>query len=540
MHAARHLRLPNLRYALAGLHFQATRSMATAPRGDYATLTEDDVKHFTGILAPTSILSSLPPFNQPQSELDTYNNDWLGKYHGRSKLVLKPKTTAEVSAVLKHCYNRKLAVVPQGGNTGLVGESFFVLTGSSHTTVRAPGSGVPANDEIILNLANMSNVRSFDPMTGIIVAEAGCILENLSNYLARHSHIIPLDLGAKGSCQIGGNVSTNAGGLRVLRYGSLHGSVLGLEIVLPNGEILDQLSTMRKDNTGYDLKQLFIGAEGTLGVVTAVSIQCPPAPRAQQNLVLALPSYNQLPEVFKLAKTHLSEVLSAFELFDRESYELVCHHTGKRGLDESEIGNSECFVLIETSGGRAEHDEEKLSSLLEILYDTASSPSPLINSGVLSQSADQFFSLWSLREGVPEAAGKTGKVYKYDISVPVREFMNITNVVRNRLQEKGLYRSGPNSRVSHVMGYGHVGDGNLHINVVADAYTPEIEAALEPFVFEVVQSHKGSISAEHGLGLQKTQHLHYSKGQISRDWMRKVKLLFDDKGIMNPGKVIAV
>ncbi|CAE7195956.1 unnamed protein product [Rhizoctonia solani] len=363
----------------------------------------------------------------------------------------------------------------------------------------------------------MSNIRSFDPMTGVIVAEAGCILENLSNYLAPHSHIIPLDLGAKGSCQIGGNVSTNAGGLRVLRYGSLHGSVLGLEVVLPNGEILDQLSTMRKDNTGYDLKQLFIGAEGTLGVVTAVSIQCPPAPRAQQNLVLALPSYNQLPEVFKLAKTHLSEVLSAFELFDRESYELVCHHTGQRGLDESEIGDSECFVLIETSGGRAEHDEEKLASLLEILYETASSSSPLINSGVLSQSADQFFSLWKLREGVPEAAGKTGKVYKYDISVPVREFMNVTNIVRDRLKEKGLYRSGPNSRVSHVMGYGHVGDGNLHINVVADAYTPEIEAALEPFVFELVQSHKGSISAEHGLGLQKTQHLHYSKGQITKD-----------------------
>ncbi|KAG9100341.1 hypothetical protein FS749_015641 [Ceratobasidium sp. UAMH 11750] len=154
--------------------------MATAPRGDYATLNEDDMKHFAGILAPTSIISSLPPFNHPQSDLDTYNNDWMGKYHGRSKLVLKPKTTAEVSEIMKHCYSRKLAVVPQGGNTGLV------------------GSGVPANDEVIISLANMSNVRSFDPMTGIIVADAGCILENLSNYLAPHSHIIPLDLGAKG------------------------------------------------------------------------------------------------------------------------------------------------------------------------------------------------------------------------------------------------------------------------------------------------------------------------------------------------------
>ncbi|KAB5593609.1 D-lactate dehydrogenase [Ceratobasidium theobromae] len=508
----RHLRLRRFRHVPPTFHFAALRSMATIHRGDYATLTEDDVKHFATILASTSILSSLPPFNHPQSDLDSYNNDWMGKYKGHSKLVLKPKSTTEVSAVLKHCYERKLAVVPQGGNTGLV------------------GSAVPANDEVILSLANMSKIRTFDPMSGIIVQKEG-----KSASCQKIIYVIDLPY----SCQIGGNISTNAGGLRVLRYGSLHGSVLGLEVVLPNGEILDQLSTMRKDNTGYDLKQLFIGAEGTLGIVTAVSILCPPAPRAQQNLVLALPSYDKLPEVFKLAKTYLSEVLSAFELFDREAYDLVCHHTGKRGLDENEIGDSKFFVLIETSGGRAEHDEEKLSSLLETLYATATSPSPLINSGVLSQSTDQFASLWSLREGIPEAAGKTGKVYKYDISVPVREFMNVTNLVRNRLQERGLYRCGPSSQVSYVMGYGHVGDGNLHINVVANAYNQEIEKALEPFVFEVVQSHKGSISAEHGLGLQKTQHLHYSKSQVSRDWMRRVKLLFDDKGIMNPGKVVA-
>ncbi|QRV90812.1 FAD-binding domain-containing protein [Ceratobasidium sp. AG-Ba] len=487
MSSARFLSLVSSRRSAPRLARNAVRAMATAPRGDYATLNEDDMKHFASILAPTSILSSLPPFNHPQSDLDSYNNDWMDKYHGRSKLVLKPKTTAEVSKIMKHCYNRKLAVVPQGGNTGLV------------------GSGVPANDEVIISLANMSNVRSFDAMTGILVADAGCVLENLSNHVAAHSHIIPLDLGAKGSCHIGGNISTNAGGLRVIRYGSLHGSVLGLEVVLPNGEILDQLSVMR-----------------TLGIVTAVSIHCPPAPRAQQNLVLALPSYDKLPEVFKLAKTHLSEVLSAFELFDREAYDLVSHHTGSRGLGE-DAGNSDCFVLIETSGGRGEHDEEKLSTLLETLYETTDSSNPLIDSGVLSQSADQFASLWSLREGIAEAAGKTGKVYKYDISVPVREFMNVTNAVRKRLQDKGLYKA-----------------GNLHINVVADAYTPEIEAVLEPFIFEVVQSHRGSISAEHGLGLQKTQHLHYSKGQISRDWMRRIKLLFDDKGIMNPGKVVAV
>ncbi|KAG8903886.1 hypothetical protein FRB99_002622 [Tulasnella sp. 403] len=466
-----------------------------------------DIDHFASILPKNAILSSVPPFESTADDLQPFNTDWMNKYHGKSKCVLKPRTTQEVSAILKWCWERRIAVVPQGGNTGLV------------------GGGVPLDDEVVLNLSNLNNVRSFDPVSGVLVCDAGCILESLTEYLAPHKHIMPLDLGAKGSCQIGGNVSTNAGGLRLLRYGSLHGSVLGLEVVLPNGNVMDQLTTLRKDNTGYDLKQLFIGAEGTLGVITGVSVLTPAAPSAQQAILLSLPSFETLPDVFKAAKRHLSEIISAFEYFDRQSYDLVCSLTGRKALDESEVGDSQAFVLIETSGGKAAHDEEKVNGLLEHLY---SSDKPLITSGTLSQNSAQFVSLWAFRELIPEAAGKHGKVYKYDVSVPVSQFVEITNRVRERVGDK----------VKEVVGYGHVGDGNIHINVIADAYTREIEELLEPFIYEVVSSHRGSISAEHGIGRMKPNHLHYSKDTVSIELMKQIKRAFDERGIMNPGKVV--
>lgn len=208
-------------------------------------------------------------------DLQPFNDDWMNKYHGHSQILIKPKTTEEVSAVLKYCNNNNIAVVPQGGNTGLVG-----------------GSN-PVHDEVILNLSNMNQVRSFDDVSGVLIADAGVILETADNYLAERGFIFPLDLGAKGSCQIGGNVATNAGGLRLLRYGSLHGTVLGLEVVLPDGTIFDSLGGLRKDNTGFDLKQLFIGSEGTIGIITGISILAPKRPS-----VSFLPTPPPLPPAF--------------------------------------------------------------------------------------------------------------------------------------------------------------------------------------------------------------------------------------------------
>ncbi|KAF8078463.1 FAD-binding domain-containing protein [Lyophyllum atratum] len=497
--------------------YAAPRIALRSLRGIHHSLnsvTEHDLAHFAKILPPSSILSTLPPSSVASEELEPYNNDWMGKYHGTSTTVLKPKTTEQVSEIVKWCNERRIGIVPQGGNTGLVGGS------------------VPLRDEVILSLSNMSKVRSFDSVSGILVADAGCILQSLTDYIAPHNHIMPIDLGAKGSCQIGGNVATNAGGLRLLRYGSLHGTVLGLEVVLPDGTILDQLTTLRKDNTGYDLKQLFIGAEGTLGIITGVSILTPPAPQASNNVILALPSFKNVLPLYEIVKRQLSEILSAFEFIDRTSYDLAVKHGQGRALSDEDVEGAECFVLVETSGGRREHDEEKLADLLESLLEA---DKPLITTGVLSQSPAQFSSLWALREGVTEAVSKEGKPYKYDISIPLSTFQDVIDGTREHLRSKGLLGD---HAVKHVVGYGHVGDGNLHLNVVAESYTSEIQDALEPYIYEVVASHRGSVSAEHGIGAMKTHALHYSKSDVSIAWMKKIKEIFDPRGIMNPGKVL--
>ena len=469
--------------------------------------------------SPSSILTTIAP--QPSSaatyqtvdasDLVSFNDDWMNKYHGKSQLVLKPKSTEEVSKVMKYCYDKNIAVVPQGGNTGLV------------------GGGVPVFDEVIVNLGGLNKIRSFDEIAGTLVCDAGCILESLDNHVAEKGYMMPLDLGAKGSCHIGGNVATNAGGLRFLRYGSLHGNVLGLEVVLPDGTVLDNLSTLRKDNTGFDLKQLFIGSEGTIGLITGVSIITPRKPSAVNVAVFALESYEDVQKTFTQVKRHCGEILSAFEFFDQQSFDVVQNHATAGVRDPFEARHP-FYVLIETSGSNKDHDDDKLQTLLEDLMETG-----LIADGVLAQDETQVQSLWALRESVPEAAGKMGKVFKYDLSMPVEKMYELVLDMRARFDEHGEH--GADKRVGAVCGYGHIGDGNLHINIVAKTYDPEIEAIIEPWIYEWTSKVKGSISAEHGLGLMKAQKIGYSKDQTSIEYMKKIKALFDPKGILNPYKV---
>lgn len=317
-------------------------SEAPTPIKSHNKLNEADIEKFASILSTpetsllTTIKTSATPKPVDSSELDVFNVDWMNKYHGKSACVLKPKSTKEVSEIMKYCAERKLAVVPQGGNTGLV------------------GGGVPVLDEVIINLSNLNKIRSFDEVNGTLVCDAGCILESLDNHLTEKGFMMPLDLGAKGSCHIGGNVATNAGGLRFLRYGSLHGNVLGLEVVLPNGTILEGLSTLRKDNTGFDLKQLFIGSEGTIGLITGVSIVTPKRPNAINVSVFAVDSFQAVQDVFKRVKSHCGEILSAFEFFDAQSMKLVTGHGAKDPFQDKHP----FYVLIETSGSRKEHDDE--------------------------------------------------------------------------------------------------------------------------------------------------------------------------------------
>ncbi|KAK7309324.1 hypothetical protein RJT34_05954 [Clitoria ternatea] len=424
------------------------------------------------------------------------------KYKGSSKLLLQPTSTDQVSQILQYCNSRCLTVVPQGGNTGLVGGS------------------VPVFDEVIVSLSLMNKIISFDKVSGILICEAGCILENIMSFLDNEGFIMPLDLGAKGSCQIGGNVSTNAGGLRLLRYGSLHGNVLGVEAVLADGTVLDMLKTLRKDNTGYDLKHLFIGSEGSLGIVTKVSILTPPKLSSVNTAFLACKDYSSCQKLLQEAKWKLGEILSAFEFLDGQSMDLVLNHLD--GARNPLSSMHDFYVLIETTGSDESSDKQKLEAFL-----LGSMENELISDGVLAQDINQASSFWHLREGISEALVRTGAVYKYDLSIPVEHLYNLVEEMRSRLGD-----------TANVIAFGHLGDGNLHLNISAPQYDDKILSQIEPFVYEWTSKHRGSVSAEHGLGLMKANEIFYSKSRETVQVMASIKNLLDPNHILNPYKVL--
>ncbi|KAI9182892.1 D-lactate ferricytochrome c oxidoreductase [Blastocladiella emersonii ATCC 22665] len=481
----------------------AQRDTSLTRNPAFKALTDADVAHFKSILPASAVVHAADPAHD---DLLPYNMDWMRKYRGQATVVLKPQSTDQVAAIMRYCSANRLAVVPQGGNTGLVGGS------------------VPVFDEVVVNLSNLNKVRSFDPVSGVVVADAGCILEVLDNYVAQRGHMMPLDLGAKGSCHIGGNVATNAGGLRLLRYGSLHGSVLGIEAVLPDGTVLDNLTSLRKDNTGLDLKQLFIGSEGVLGIITAVAVLTPVRPRATHVATLAVDDYAGVQAAFLAARRDLGETLSAFEFWDTAASELVESHLPWL---RNPLRKPKFQILIETAGADADHNTAKLDAYLEQLLENG-----VAVDGAVAQDGTQSAAMWSIRESIPEACSKDGAVFKYDVSMPVPVLYELVEATRQRMRDLKV------PGVRSVIGYGHVGDGNLHLNVSADDYSPEVVNALEPFIYEWVAQHRGSISAEHGLGLMKPRFLHYSKDAVSIATMRAVKQLFDPHGIMNPYKYL--
>ncbi len=466
----------------------------------FTELTPTHVKFFKELLGKDSaIIDGVT--KDATDDIEPFNGDWMRKYRGHTKLVLKPGSTEEVSKVLKYCNDNMLAVVPQGGNSGLVGGS------------------VPVFDEIVINMSRMNEIRSFDDVSGALVVDAGVILEVADNFLAEKGCIFPLDLGAKGSCHIGGNVATNAGGLRLLRYGSLHGNVLGIEAVLPDGTIVDDLSKLRKNNTGYDLKQLFIGGEGTLGIITAVSVLCPQRSKAINVAFFGLESYEKVQEAFKEAKGQLSEILSAFELMDSHSQDLVHKVTkNKRPLEDQHP----FYCLIETSGSNSEHDNEKLEKFLEHVMEN-----DIVQDGVVAQDETQVRALWGWREGVPECLGHWGGVYKYDLSIPINELYALVEETKVKIQDSGLMGDTDEHPVVDVVGYGHMGDSNLHLNVAVRRYDKRVEKVLEPFVYEWIAKRSGSISAEHGLGLAKKNYIGYSRSDTMIKLMKQIKELYD-------------
>jgi (R)-2-hydroxyglutarate---pyruvate transhydrogenase len=466
----------------------------------FAKLTKEHVAYFQEVLgAESAVIDGVTA--DAADDLQPHNEDWMRKYKGQTQLVLKPASTEEVSKILRYCNEQMLAVVPQGGNTGLVGGS------------------VPVFDEIVINMSRMNQIRSFDDISGTLVVDAGGILEVVDGFLAERGYIFPLDLGAKGSCHIGGNVSTNAGGLRLLRYGSLHGNVLGIEAVLADGTIVDDLCKLRKNNTGYDLKHLFIGAEGTIGIITKISVQCPRRSNAINVAFFGLESFDKVQQAFREAKGQLGEILSAFELMDGDSQRIVHEvRQNKKPLD----GEYPFYCLIETSGSNSEHDYEKLEKFLEDVMSNE-----IVLDGVVAQDETQIKSLWSWREGIPECLGHWGGVYKYDVSIPLPELYQLVEDTKTRIEAAGLLGDTEDHPVVGVVGYGHMGDSNLHLNVPTRRYDAKVEEVLEPFVYEWIAKRQGSISAEHGLGLAKKKFIGYSRGDTMIGLMKQIKHLYD-------------
>eukprot|EP00201_Polytomella_parva_P001980 CAMPEP_0175087044 /NCGR_PEP_ID=MMETSP0052_2-20121109/29606_1 /TAXON_ID=51329 ORGANISM="Polytomella parva, Strain SAG 63-3" /NCGR_SAMPLE_ID=MMETSP0052_2 /ASSEMBLY_ACC=CAM_ASM_000194 /LENGTH=481 /DNA_ID=CAMNT_0016359335 /DNA_START=334 /DNA_END=1779 /DNA_ORIENTATION=+ len=458
------------------------------------------------------------------TNLESFNTDYMRKYRGTSRVALKPTTTQQVSEILKYCNSRVIAVNTQGGNTGLVGGS------------------VPLFDEVVLSTRGMDKIVGFDDDGGSLVAQAGCVLENLDTYVQGRGWTMPLDLGAKGSCTIGGNVSTNAGGLRLLRYGSLHGSVLGLEAVLADGTIVDLLRTLRKDNTGIHLRNLFIGAEGSLGVVTACAVQCAPRPRSVQVALLACPSYKHVLETLSRARRDLAEILSAAEFLDLESMKMVTKYlpdnvvnplSSSSSSSAAAASDSPFFMVIETHGSNETHDQEKMGAFLEDCMSLGA-----VTDGLLADSGRQASLVWRIREGITEALVRRGAVYKYDVSMPTAKMYELVEDIRSRLEAAGFRCDSGSDSAVHVLGYGHVGDGNLHLNVSAPKYDDRIQDLIEPYLYEWTGRHGGSVSAEHGLGQMKAEVIGYSKPEAAVALMAQIKASMDPKGILNPYKLL--
>ncbi|NDY92037.1 FAD-binding oxidoreductase [Ideonella livida] len=443
-----------------------------------------------------------------------FQQDWRGRYQGQALAVLQPGNTAEVAAVVALCAAHGVAVVPQGGNTGLTGGAV----------------ALPGRPAVLLNLSRLNRIRTVDPANNTLTAEAGCVLATVREAAASAGRQFPLLLGSVGSCQVGGLVSTNAGGTGVLRYGNMRQLVLGLEVVLPDGQVWNGLRALRKDNAGYDLKQLFIGAEGTLGVITAAVLALHPPLRQSASAGVGLASVQAAVDLLRLLQDHLGERIEAFEILSRSQVHLV--QTQVPGLCSPLAASHPYLLLVEVAAPDAGWDagaalEAALGHALE---------AGLAEDAALATDLAKAQRLWDLRHHISEANKRAGFTVSNDTSVPVGRLPEFIAQVTAQLEGEV-----PGITVCHA---GHIGDGNIHvIGVLArEVYaTPEAcEAAaaqVNRIVHEASVALGGSISAEHGIGLMHVARLERSKPALDLALMRQLKAAFDPAGVMNPGKI---
>jgi len=461
-----------------------------------------------GIVGPAHILTD--------GDLRTYTRDWRQRAEGRPLAVALPGDTAQVAAVVRACAEHGASLVPQGGNTGL-----------------AVGS-VPddSGTQVVLSLRRMDAVRAIDPANLTLTVEAGCVLQNVQSAAEAAGFLFPLSLAAEGSCTIGGNLATNAGGTQVLRYGNTRELCLGLEVVTAKGEIWDGLSGLRKDNTGYDLRNLFIGSEGTLGVITAATMKLHPLPVARLTAWAAVPSMQAAVDLLGLAQKHLGAGLTGFEVMNQFSLSLVDKHLPQ--LRVPLWRESPWCVLLEHSDQESEaHAREQFERLLEVALEAGHA-----SDAIVAESLAQAHTLWHIRESIPLAQAEEGLNIKHDISLPVSRIPAFVDEAGAQLAEEI-----PGAR---LVDFGHLGDGNLHYNV----QTPEggdakeflllHEDRINTLVFDCVARHGGSISAEHGIGSLKVAKLPNYKSPVALDLMRAIKTALDPQMIMNPGRVLEV
>lgn len=444
------------------------------------------------------------------ADMAPYLEETRGLYEGASPAIVRPANTQEVAAVMSACAQANVAIVPQGGNTGLCG-------------------GGVASGEVIVNLARMNKVRAIDPFNYTMTFDAGCILADLQRVAEDNDRLFPLSLGAEGSAQIGGNLSTNAGGTSVLRYGNARELALGLEVVLPDGQIWDGLTALRKDNTGYDLKQLFIGAEGTLGIITGAVMKLFPLPRERHTAFVALEDVEAVLELLSRARKASADTVSTFELIPRIGIDLSLKHMPETVDPLAE--RHEWYALIEfesgaAGGGLGDAMEGYLATALE---------DGLVVDAAIAQSEAQRQQMWFIREAMVLAQAPEGASIKNDISVPISKVPEFI-----RRADAASIALCPGVR---PVAFGHVGDGNVHYNlqqpVGADnaAFLARWDELTEA-VIDIVRDLSGSFSAEHGIGLLKVREMADFKSAVEMDLMRTVKSALDPKGLMNPGKVL--
>lgn len=438
-------------------------------------------------------------------------SDWRNRYHGKALAVAMPRHTSQVSELLSWCHQHRVAVVPQGGNTGLVGGATPDDTGLA----------------ILLSTKRLNKIRQVDPVNQTMTLEAGCTLQQAQEQARQHQRLFPLSLASEGTCTLGGNLATNAGGTQVLRYGNARDLTLGLEVVLPDGQIWHGLRGLRKDNTGIDLKQLFIGAEGTLGVITAATVKLFPMPRQTHVAWLALPNLHSAQHVLQLALDCGGPAITAFELVSQACMQLLARTLPNLRQPPFAL-TAPWQVLIEWS----DMSEAAETNPLEGFCTTAAKQSLIIDAVVANSSSDAQ-DLWQLRERLPEAQTRAGGNVKHDISLPISA---IDTFVQQTVQKLALYDP-------HLQTYifGHLGDGNLHFNVGtvpgAEPFQAlQQEAQINAVVYAQVQAMGGSVSAEHGLGQLRRNLAAQTKSSVELNLMRAIKLALDPLGIMNPGK----